>query len=156
MWGDIPAWAAFALALAAALGGWRTRRKQDQANAGVASAQQSLQRIADNLDPERLARARDGEAAALPEFNVEFLTGSSYRLRNVSAVPATKIRTTVESYEHRSPITRNLPNDIDLAPLQSSPRFLLISSWQVPAPGELIVECAELPTPVRVPIPPSH
>lgn len=164
-WGDVPAWAAIAVSLVALGRSWQAERRARVATAGAASLEVSLQRIADALDRTRVNERRSsatasseprgsavGSAAALPEFNVEFVTGHRYRLRNVSTVRATGVTVTVESLSEGT--ARDLPADVDLPPLASAGPFLISSNWQSRAPGEVFVTCDQLPEPVRVPLPP--
>jgi hypothetical protein len=164
-WGDVPAWAAIAVSLAALGRSWQAERRAREATAGAASLEVSLQRIADALDRSRVnehrgnatassePRGRTIESAApSPEFNVEFVSGHSYRLRNVSTVGATGVTVTVEDFP--TGLTRELPTTVDLPPLASAGPFLIIGSWQSRAPGEVLVTCDQLPGPVRVPLPP--
>jgi hypothetical protein len=174
-WGDVPAWVAIALSAAASVQAWRARRQAREATAGAASLEVSLQRIADALDRSSSAgrpyRSRasgpadpgtagpaeplgpTGESApALPEFNVEFVSGDAYRLRNVGTVPATGVTVTTEPFPEG--LTRGLPVDAELSPLASTGPFSIFGSRQSPVPGEVRVTCDQLPEPVRVPLPP--
>lgn len=164
-WGDVPAWAAIAVSLVALGRSWQAERRAREATAGAASLEVSLQRIADALDRSRVNEHRSsatasseprgsavGSAAALPEFNVEFVVGHSYRLRNVSAVRATGVTVRVENVPEGT--ARDLPAQVELSPLASAGPFLISSSWQGRAPGEVLVTCDQLPDPVQVPLPP--
>lgn len=176
-WGDVPAWAAIAVSLVALGRSWQAERRAREATAGAASLEVSLQRIADALDRTRVTEHRSsataaseprgsavrsaaskprgsavGSAAPLPEFNIEFVTGHRYRLRNVSTVRATGVTVTVEQFPAGR--TRDLPNDVELAPLASAGSFLIEASAQTRTPAEVLVTCDQLPEPVRVPLPP--
>lgn len=165
-WGDVPAWVAIVLSAVSMLQAWRARRQAREATAGAASLEVSLQRIADALERSALGRQPRSKAAAtaeppaeglesaapLPEFTVEFVSGHTYRLRNVSTVRATGVRVTVEG--HPEGFTRGLPANVELAPLASTDPFLITGSWQTGVPGEVLVACDQLPEPVRAPLPP--
>jgi hypothetical protein len=88
----------------------------------------------------------------LPEFTSEFTGGMSYRVRNVSTATAHGVSVDVPDAEKS--LTRALPQGIDLPPLASTNAFIIISAMGYPLPGELLVSCAELDEPVRVPLPP--
>jgi hypothetical protein len=168
-WGDVPAWLALVVSLIAIGRSWRAERRAREATAGAASLEVSLQRIADALDRSRVNTPQHGSSVAsaqpetraprspaggsappLPEFNVEFVSGHAYRLRNVSTMRATGVTVTLE---HARGVTRNLPADAELPPLASTGPFLIQGSLQAPAPGEVLVTCDQLPEPVRVPLP---
>ena len=166
-WGDVPAWAAVAVSLIALGRSWRAGRRAREATAGAASLEVSLQRIADALDRSRVdapphqgsatgsfeTRGSAGESATpLPEFSVEFVAGHSYRLRNVSTVRATGVTVTLEQFPDG--MARDLPVEVELPPLASAGPFLIIGSWQSPAPAEVLVTCDQLSDPARVPLPP--
>lgn len=146
---------------------WQARRHAREATAGAASLEVSLQRIADALERSSLGKQPRSKAAAvtaepptealgsaapLPEFNVEFVSGQTYRLRNVSTVRATGVSVTVDP----EGLAEGLPVAAELPPLASTAPFLVAGSWQIPAPGEVLVACDQLPEPVRVPLPPRR
>ncbi|HEX8079389.1 MAG TPA: hypothetical protein VF557_04195 [Jatrophihabitans sp.] len=166
-WGDVPAWLAIAVSLAALGRSWQAERRAREATAGAASLEVSLQRIADALDRSRVnAPPSQGSATGslevrgsasdsappLPEFSAEFVSGHSYRLRNVSTVRATGVTVTLEQFPQG--MARNLPAEVELPPLASAGPFLIIGSWQSPAPTDVLVTCDQLSDPVRVPLPP--
>ncbi|HEY0166758.1 MAG TPA: hypothetical protein VGB75_06915 [Jatrophihabitans sp.] len=167
-WGDVPAWVAIAVSLAAVGQSWRAERRAREATAGAASLEVSLQRIADALDRSRAGASpqssaatsmqprasSDGSAAPLPEFSVEFVSGHAYRVRNVSTVRATGVSVSIE--QSPAGMARELPAGVDLAPLASTAPFLIIDSWQHQAPGEVLVTCDQLPGLVRAPLPPRR
>lgn len=139
-----------------------------EARAGTDSVEESLQRMADVmvalLEEVHWRRAQPAGPSSHrvhpsaspdspPEFTIEFVRGRQFRLRNVSARPATNVRATAGDLPLG--MTRDLPNGIELAPFQSSPPFLILSAWGVQAPGELLVDCEELAEPVHVPLPPT-
>lgn len=165
-WGDVPAWVAIGVSLAASGQSWRAERRAREATAGAASLEVSLQRIADALDrswaaaPPRSSAAASSQwrvsasesAAPLPEFGVEFVSGHAYRLRNVSTVRATGVTVTIE--QSPAGMARELPAKLDLPPLASTGPFLIIGSRRSQTPGEVLVTCDQLSEPVRVPLPP--
>lgn len=159
-WGDVPAWVAVAISLVAAVHSWLSGRRAAQASAGAASLEVSLQRIADSLaaasrqSTDRPAGGRDTEAssAANPSFNVEFVTGHSYRLRNVGPQEVTNVAVSVGDFPVE--LARRLPAGVDLPPMGSTDSFVIQGSWQSPAPGEVSVACDQLAQPLTVPLPP--
>lgn len=169
-WGDVPAWGAIVVSLISIGQSWRAGRKAREATAGAASLEVSLQRIADALDRSRVRAPQHSRSAAssqptgsvakstappslpLPEFNVEFVSGHAYRLRNVSTVRATGVTVTLEHFPQG--LTRHLPADAELPPLASTGPFLIQGSRQTPAPGKVLVTCDQSREPVRVPLPP--
>ena len=153
-WGDVPAWVAIAISIAAGLSAWWASKQAREATAGTASLEVSLQRIADIIQK---SQALSPHAEALsapprPAFTVEFVSGHSYRLRNVGDAVASGV--TLKLPDFPAGLTRALPNDAELHPLASTGPFVIQGAWGNPAPGDVRVECDQLAEPVRVPLPP--
>ncbi|MEO8851067.1 MAG: hypothetical protein ABI360_04985 [Allobranchiibius sp.] len=160
-WGDVPAWVAIAISIVAGTYSWWSSRKAAQASAGAASLEVSLQRIADSLAASAARppatntadkRSAELSSAGNPSFNIEFVAGHSYRLRNVGSEEATNVTVTVGAF----PVgrTRGLPTGVDLAPMASTDTFVIRGSWQSPAPGEVTVTCEQIAQPLKVLLPP--
>jgi hypothetical protein len=179
-WGDVPAWVALGLTVLGMLVGglWamrsdrRTRHAEEgaeEARAGAASLEVSLQSIAETLAAIEAARRADRTAAAepqdavsirvgnavapangVPRFNLEYVRGRAYRLRNVGGMTATGV--TIDPT--RLPIVANrLPRDVTLEPFRSTETFILQGAMQAPLPAEILVRCNELNEAVVLPIP---
>ncbi len=153
-WGDVPGWVAIAISIAAGLSAWWASKQAREATAGTASLEVSLQRIADIIQK---SQALSPHAEALsapprPAFTVEFVSGHSYRLRNVGDAVASGV--TLKLPDFPAGLTRALPNDAELHPLASTGPFVIQGAWGNPAPGDVRVECDQLAEPVRVPLPP--
>lgn len=168
-WGDVPAWLAIAVSLVALGRSWQAERRAREATAGAASLEVSLQRIADALDRSRVNAppsqgsatgslevrgSTSGSAPLLPEFSAEFVSGHSYRLRNVSTVRATGV--TVRPEQAAEGQTRDLPTEVELPPLASAGPFLIEAGAQTRASAAVLVTCDQLSDPVRVPLPPRR
>jgi hypothetical protein len=167
-WGDVPAWVAIAVSLLASGQAWWARREARQATAGAASLEVSLQRIADAMERSLAAgqhrssvagsAGRPGTASEpappAPEFNLEFVAGHAYRLRNVSTVRATGVTVTIEGAPQS--LARTLPVNADLPPLASAGPFSIQASRQARMPEEVLVACDQLPEPIRVTLPPRE
>lgn len=142
------------ISIAAGLRAWWAGKRAREAMAGKASLEVSLQRIADIMQEGQTLRAHEGARSAPPKpaFTVEFVSGHSYRLRNVGDALATAV--TLNLPDSPAGLTRSLPNDAKLPPLASTGPFLIQGAWGTPAPGDVTVECDQLAEPVRVPLPP--
>jgi len=153
-WGDVPGWVAIAISIAAGLSAWWASKRAGEATAGAASLEVSLQRIADIMQKsQRLSpHAEARSAPPRPAFTVEFVSGHSYRLRNVGDALATGV--TLKLPDFPAGLTRALPDDSELPPLASTGPFVIQGAWGNPAPGDVRVECDQLAEPVRVQLPP--
>jgi hypothetical protein len=153
-WGDVPAWVAIAISIAAGLRAWWAGRRAREAMAGTASLEVSLQRIADIMQKGQTLRvhAEALSAPPRPAFTVEFVSDHSYRLRNVGDSLATGVTLNLPDFPAGS--TRALPDDVELPPLASTALFVIRGAWGDPVPGDVTVECDQLTEPVRVPLPP--
>lgn len=153
-WGDVSGWVAIAISIAAGLRAWWAGKRAREAMAGTASLEVSLQRIGDIMQKGQSLRAHAdvSSAPSKPAFTVEFVSGHSYRLRNVGDVLATGV--TLNLPEFPAGLTRALPDDAKLPPLASTGLFIIQGTWGTPTPGDVTVECDQLAEPVRVPLPP--
>jgi len=153
-WGDVPGWVAIAISIAAGLRAWWAGKRAREAMAGTASLEVSLQRIADIMQESQTLSAHAEALAALPRpaFTVEFVSGHSYRLRNVGDALATGVTLKVPDFP--AGLTRALPDDAELPPLASTGSFVIQGAWGKPAPGDVTVECDQFAEPARVPLPP--
>lgn len=153
-WGDAPTWvaslAAVAVAVRAELKARRAEREAREAreiNTRQAVAQERMVAIAD----QRLKLAEDaalGAAAGTssePEvaFEVEWLGGNTYALRNIGTGTATGVTVDPAAF---SPVTGGLPDGQTLGPLRSH-RILAVPTMGHPLPTEIEVRANELLSP---------
>jgi hypothetical protein len=151
-------------------------RAAEEARAGADSLEVSVQRIADTLADQNERQHQRGEAmrhlepgftvtsgrkrpidvndlptdGPLPAFNLEFVRGHAYRLRNTGAIAATGVSVSPEGL----PVVANrLPRDVVIEPFRSTETFILQGAMGAPLPGEIAVTCNELSNPVVIPIP---
>jgi hypothetical protein len=134
-WGDIPAWFAIALSLAASVGALIAKRR---AEAAQTTADASLRRIADVMEQQ------ENRATPLVSFKIESGKGSLNTLRNVGKGAATgfTIDTPGLTYLNGRPPDVLIPNQG--LPFHASQEMVVT---------ELIVRCNELPGPIAVPLP---
>lgn len=159
-WGSVPAWVAIAISIIAGVHSWWVGRKAAQASAGAASLEVSLQRIADSLAESGRgpigksagAQHTDPSSTESPGFNVEFIAGHSYRLRNVGPKEVTNVA--VSAGQFPDGLTRRLPTGVDLSPMAATDPFIIQGTLQNPAPGEVTVTCDQLDGSLILPLPP--
>lgn len=124
----------------------RALRAEERAEEAVTQ----FERMADALD--RLADANAGRSAlrsvAPVEFQIERRSKNGYSLRNLGPETATNV--VVDASE--LPLSRDLPDGITLAPMQSH-ALLLLGAWQAPLPAELKVSCDQFDEQIHVPVP---
>lgn len=164
--GSIPAWGALLISAVAVVQSWRANRRAREARAGNDSLETSLQRIADTFveshqrTEQDLLKRRTTEFShsrfderrrtAVPEFNLEFVRGHAYRIRNVGL----GIATGVTVLRDKLPAVANrLPANVTLNPFESTETFILQGAMQAPLPGEISIVCNEVPEPVLLQIP---
>lgn len=130
---------------------WQGHSAREEAR----SAMYEARRAADALESIRtvLDRMATGEAAEAPRdfFEFEWRDHNTLALRNTSGELLTHV--SVYAPPQMEGLIRKAPDCITLQNLQSHPMFLL-EAWGLSTPGELEVECDQLPDVVFVPVPP--
>lgn len=122
----------------------------EEARAGADSLEVSLQRIAEIMSRREPAAAR-GSAAAEPTvaFNIEYVRGALYRLRNLGPSTATNVAIEVPP----TGVINRMPESPTVLPPFGSVQFFVAPSFAHPVPGEITVTCDELDGPIVVPMP---
>lgn len=159
-WTALGQWASVVVALAVAAEAWRRagRAGRDAEHSlDVARASRDAQiRMADALDRlsptgvERRAGGDQDRESTRDEvtFLIEPRGKNSMALRNYGPSKATNV--TIEGLQDG--LTRDLPQGIDLDPMQSH-SFLVLRVWGVDVPGEVRVRSDQVPEGVLVPMP---
>lgn len=157
-WGDVAGWLAVVLALISA--GWATVNsriaRKDASRAIEATERQAAaqerqmeaqERLVAIFD-ERLSAAQEGTAVDAPAvtFELEYVDGKAYVLRNMGTQEATDVR--IEGLD--SLIVRNLPDRVKLGPLQGY-RFLVFRHMGSIEPTEIRVTARQMPQPQVLP-----
>lgn len=119
----------------------------------------SMQKMAESLAALAEQQPQTGQLPATaateprpPSFTIESAGGASYRLRNVSVVPATGV--TFQVPEHHRVVGNEEAITVDLGPFQSVSFLMSPGAYdQVEPLGEIAVSCDQVDGPIFVPVP---
>jgi hypothetical protein len=149
-WGDVPAWAALALAIVAGRVAWLARKdSQRSAEASVRSAVAAEESLA-----LQRAEAEERRQANLPQVRLllEFHSGSTWVFRNVGDRTAARLTVLPENLPYS---TSGLPRGDDLEP-GAGRQIMLMGAAGRPLPAHLLVTYEGQEEPVAVAIPPRR
>lgn len=169
-WGDVPSWLVLAATAAGAIWAWRNSRgaqadakraldeaaaaraaneRQAKAQESMAGTQEHLAEIADRRLRHALATGSVSPAEPEVAFELEWLGGHAYALRNTGTGTATGV-----TVEDAGGIMIDPPAGVTLGPLRSH-RFHAAATLARPLPSEIEVRCNEIPSPIVVRWPPG-